>query len=61
MRTRTGIVIGACAALVVIGTAGAAAWRNSNDEGRPVGTWHDAPGVTRTPAALRAPRLVTYL
>jgi hypothetical protein len=59
MRRRTGIVIGACAALVLIGTAGVVAWTYSNDDGRPVGTWHDAPTVTRTPVALG--RLVAYL
>ena len=51
MRRRTSIVIGACATLVLAGTAGTAAWTFSHDEGRPVGSWHDAPGVSRTAAA----------
>jgi hypothetical protein len=51
MRRKTGIVIGACAALVLAGTAGTAAWTYSNDDGRPVGSWHDAPGVARTPVS----------
>src|SRR4051794_31903490 len=51
MRRRLSIVIGATAALVLAGTAGTAAWAFSHDDGRPVGTWHDAPGVARTPVA----------
>jgi hypothetical protein len=51
MRPKTGIVIGACAALVLAGSAGAAAWRRA-DEGRPVGTWHEPPAVARTPVAV---------
>jgi lysyl endopeptidase len=52
MRRKVGIVVGACAALVLAGTAGAAAWTyTSDDEGRPVGTWHEAPGVARTAVA----------
>jgi lysyl endopeptidase len=51
MRRKVGIVVGACAALALAGTAGTAAWRYTSDMGRPVGTWHDAPGVARTPVA----------
>jgi lysyl endopeptidase len=45
MRRKTAIVIGACAALVLAGTAGAATWNFQNDEGRTVGTWHEGPKV----------------
>jgi hypothetical protein len=51
MRRKAGIVIGACAALALVGSASAAAWTYTNDEGRPVGSWHDAPGVAQTPIA----------
>jgi lysyl endopeptidase len=52
MRRKAGIVIGACAALALVGSASAAAWAYTNDEGRPVGSWHDAPpGVAQTPIA----------
>jgi lysyl endopeptidase len=64
MRRKTGILIGLCVALVLIGTAGAATWTYSREEGRPVGTWHDAPGPTRMPVSLPevpAPRLAAYL
>jgi lysyl endopeptidase len=54
MRRKAGIVIGACAALVLAGTAGAAAW-NRNDEGRPVGSWHEPPVVAPTPVAAAEP------
>ena len=47
------IVVGACAAVVLAGTAGAVAWKQVGGEtGRPVGTWHDAPGADRTPVSL---------
>ncbi len=53
MRRKVGIVVGACAALVLAGSAGAVAWTWTGDaEGRPVGSWHEAPGVARTPVAL---------
>jgi lysyl endopeptidase len=46
------IVVGACAAVVLAGSAGVVAWTQvGGDEGRPVGTWHDAPGVARTPVS----------
>ncbi len=53
MRRKVGIVVGACAALVLAGSAGAVArtW-TGGAEGRPVGSWHDAPGVARTPVAM---------
>src|SRR5689334_16204397 len=54
MRPKAGIVIGACAALVLAGSAGAATW-NRTDEGRPVGTWHEPPAVARTPVAVAEP------
>ncbi|MEU4421180.1 serine protease [Actinoplanes sp. NPDC024001] len=49
MRRKTGIVIGACAALALVATAGSVAITRTND--RPVGIWHDGPGVARTPVA----------
>jgi lysyl endopeptidase len=54
MRPKAGIVIGACAALVLAGSAGAATW-NRTDEGRPVGTWHEPPAVAGTPVAVAEP------
>ena len=49
MRRKVGIVVGVCAALVLTGSSGVVAWRQVNDEnGRPVGTWHEAPGAART-------------
>jgi trypsin-like peptidase len=54
MRRRMSIVIGACAALVLAGTAGTAQWAFSRDEGRPVGSWHEAPGVA--PRSLSQPQ-----
>jgi lysyl endopeptidase len=50
MRRRMSIVIGACAALVLAGTAGTATWTFADDS-RPVGSWHDAPGFARTPVS----------
>jgi hypothetical protein len=64
MRRKTGILIGTCAALVLIGTAGAAAWTYAHHADRTVGTWHDAPARTRMPVSLPevpAQRLATYL
>ena len=53
MRRKVGIVVGACAALVLAGSAGAVAWTQTGaDDGSPVGTWHDAPGVARTPVSV---------
>lgn len=52
MRRKVGIVVGVCAALALAGSAGAAAWTYTRDEGRPVGTWHEAPGEARTPVAV---------
>jgi lysyl endopeptidase len=49
MRRKVGIVVGACAVLALTGTAGAVAWTRIADT--PVGTWHDAPGVARTPVS----------
>ncbi|WP_203828702.1 trypsin-like serine peptidase [Actinoplanes palleronii] len=47
MRRKTGIVVGACAALVLAGVAGAVTATRGGDD--PVGIWHQAPGVPRTP------------
>ncbi|GAA2647406.1 trypsin-like serine peptidase [Paractinoplanes durhamensis] len=52
MRRKAGVAAGACAALVLAGATGITAWRFAGDEGRPVGTWHEAPGVARTPVAV---------
>ncbi|BBH65049.1 hypothetical protein ACTI_17340 [Actinoplanes sp. OR16] len=49
MRRKTGIVIGACVALAVAGTASAVALTHTSDS--PVGIWHEAPAVPRTPVA----------
>ncbi|GIE97969.1 hypothetical protein Ari01nite_54340 [Paractinoplanes rishiriensis] len=51
MRRKAGVAAGACVALVLTGVAGATAWSYAGDEGRPVGTWHEPPGVARTPVA----------
>jgi lysyl endopeptidase len=50
MRRKTGIVLGICAALVVAGSSGAAAFTYASDEGRPVGTWQQ-PDISRTSVA----------
>jgi hypothetical protein len=53
MGRKVGIVAGVCAALVLTGTSGVVAWTQFNDDnGRPVGTWHEAPRVVRTPVGL---------
>ena len=52
---RPGIAVAACAALVLTGAAGAAAWRTAGDEHRPIGTWHEAPVEARTPVAAERP------
>ncbi|WP_433298682.1 trypsin-like serine peptidase [Actinoplanes sp. CA-030573] len=49
MRRKAGLALGACAALVLAGATGAAAWNVGGTER--VGTWHDGPGVARTPVA----------
>ncbi|WP_433371377.1 trypsin-like serine peptidase [Actinoplanes sp. CA-142083] len=54
MRRKSGIALGACAALVLAGVAGATAWSSGNG---PVGTWHEAPAVTRTQVAAEQERL----
>jgi lysyl endopeptidase len=53
MRRKTGIVIGACVALALAGTASAVVLTRTSD--RPVGIWHESPSVTRTPVAVAAP------
>ncbi|MFI1991472.1 trypsin-like serine peptidase [Actinoplanes sp. NPDC020271] len=53
MRRKTGIVVGACAALVLAGVAGAVTARRGSDV--PVGTWHSAPGVPHTQVAAQGP------
>jgi V8-like Glu-specific endopeptidase len=50
MRRKTGIVLGACAALVLAGSSSAAALAYASDEGKPVGTWQE-PDIARTPVA----------
>ncbi|MBU2663195.1 trypsin-like peptidase domain-containing protein [Actinoplanes bogorensis] len=50
-RRKAGMAIGACAALMLAGTAGAVAWRSAGDTGKPIGTWHDAPEAARTPVS----------
>jgi lysyl endopeptidase len=53
MRRKVQIVVGVCAALVLTGSSGLVAWRQVNDpDGRPVGTWQEAPGELRTPMDL---------
>ncbi|MFI5932544.1 trypsin-like serine peptidase [Actinoplanes sp. NPDC051494] len=42
------IVVGAVAALALVGTAGAVAWTRSGGEGREIGTWHEAAPVDTT-------------
>jgi lysyl endopeptidase len=59
LRRAVSIVVGASAALVLAGTVGAAAWKYSADEGRPVGSWQEAVAVARTPAAAQQPAAVT--
>ncbi|GIM93528.1 trypsin-like serine peptidase [Paractinoplanes toevensis] len=51
MRRKAGVAAGACAALVLAGATGVTAWRYAGDDGRPVGTWHEAPGIARTPVS----------
>ncbi|WP_285557726.1 trypsin-like serine peptidase [Actinoplanes regularis] len=50
MRRKTGLIVGTCVALVLAGAAGAAAATGGGDH--PVGTWHPAPGGSRTPVAV---------
>ncbi|MBL7254544.1 trypsin-like peptidase domain-containing protein [Actinoplanes sp. LDG1-01] len=50
-RRKAGIAIAACAAVLLAGAAGATAWHAAGDNGKPVGTWHDAPAGARTPVA----------
>lgn len=50
-RRKAGIAIGACAALVLAGAAGASAWHAAGHDGKSVGTWQDAPAIGRTPVA----------
>src|SRR5690349_14585905 len=54
MRRKSGIALGACAALVLAGVAGVTALSTANG---PVGTWHEAPAVTRTQVAAEQERL----
>ncbi|MEU4691676.1 trypsin-like peptidase domain-containing protein [Actinoplanes sp. NPDC023714] len=59
MRRKTGLVIGACVALALAGTASAVALTGNGDS--PVGIWHEAPAVPRTPVAAqgKAPAATT--
>ncbi|GLY96975.1 hypothetical protein Acsp02_42290 [Actinoplanes sp. NBRC 103695] len=52
MRRKTGLAVGACAALVLVGSAGTVAWKQQADELRPVGAWHEATAADRTPVSL---------
>jgi hypothetical protein len=54
MRRKSGLALGACAALALAGVAGATAWPTAKG---PVGTWHEAPAVTRTQVAAEQQRL----
>ncbi|MET0422703.1 MAG: serine protease [Actinoplanes sp.] len=56
MRRKAGIAVGACAALVLSGVAAVTAWAYAGPEPQRVGTWHEAPGVARTPVAEEAPQ-----
>lgn len=55
MRRKTGIVLGACAALLLAGTAGGVTWARADDTGTVVGTWHEAPADTPIPASAARP------
>jgi lysyl endopeptidase len=57
MRRTAGVLVGALTALTVAGAAITTAHLYP-DEGRPVGTWQAAPGVSRTPAAVVPPTAV---
>jgi lysyl endopeptidase len=60
MRRKAGIAVVASAAVVLSGLAGVTAWQYAGGEDRqPVGTWHDAPGSTRTPVAAEYPAAET--
>jgi lysyl endopeptidase len=59
LRRAVSIVVGASAALALAGTVGAAAWKYSADEGRPVGSWQEAVASARTPVAAEQPAAVT--
>src|SRR3954463_4210066 len=49
MRRKAGIAVIAGAAVVLAGAAGVTAWQYAGDDDRrPVGTWHQTPGLTRT-------------
>ncbi|TDO39930.1 trypsin-like peptidase [Paractinoplanes brasiliensis] len=45
------MAIAACAAVLLAGATGATTWRAAGDNGKPVGTWHDAPAAARTPVS----------
>lgn len=45
------MAIAACAAVLLAGATGATVWRAAGDNGKPVGTWHDAPVADRTPVS----------
>ncbi|MFI7542920.1 trypsin-like serine peptidase [Actinoplanes sp. NPDC049599] len=59
LRRAVSIVVGASAALALAGTAGAAAWKYSASEGRPVGSWQEGVGSPRTPVAAQQPAAAT--
>ncbi|MDT5041258.1 MAG: hypothetical protein QOE51_2243 [Actinoplanes sp.] len=50
MQRKAGIVIGACAAVLILaGSTGVATWTFSTGTARPVGSWHEAPGPAPRP------------
>ncbi|PRY28821.1 trypsin-like serine peptidase [Pseudosporangium ferrugineum] len=51
LRRAVSIAAGACAALALVGTAGAVTWTQVTGEGRVVGTWHEPPAASPTPVA----------
>ena len=55
MRRKTSIVLGACAALLLAGTAGAVTWLRTDGTGTVVGTWHEAGDTARIPVSVTAP------
>jgi len=59
MRRKAHILIGACAALALVGSVSAAVWTYSSQE-RPVGSWHEAPGVTRASISDERPEAVPH-
>jgi lysyl endopeptidase len=55
MRRKVGIVVGACAALVLAGASGAVAWAQTGGGGASVGEWHEAPSPAARPKTHKLP------